>query len=622
MRRSTVISIAVTTLGLAVVWHVLSGQAAAPQSQRIPTATASKGLGAIDAVACLPDDLDMIVVVDRAADLRKSPVGTGALKFLDEAGTLTEVTKAWTALAAQLGWSEAEAFDRLLGTRVILASRTAGEADRRWAMLSDVSADTDRRLRERLKVSPRGISQGHQILSVENGEFELVTHRLLQAKPATQRTAATADNDRFTLVFGPTGRGELLDELLGTLTTGGSGSPMRQQDAFELAKGQGVADVLVMTSTAPRGAARDLWRDFVIMTASSTNEPGAAGAGGSSWRAGVLVRDRAQQDQLRAMAATDSGSFEALRGGSLLAVIQNAPLPPSLGFGLSGASVLSALPIPPDARALLTSRQAVAVRSIGRDDRMSVSVAVQSTNSGGLARAMDAAISRGVDVFEQRMSQDSQKTRLPATAVDYAGIAPEAVRVLPLPATGASPMSMLTSRPLVLSWVYATRPGMNGPYNTQQRACEAEQLAAPVLMAPKLHDGRAGWMVINASQEPSPSTGCDPVAEARRSQANAAPDTPPDAGQILPKCAPTAAEIVRNDANALTTLAAGETERWFLLAHIRPAALEQRLPSLFPDFKGARSIMRRFNELDIQIKATDVGDLSGEVRLRFASDQP
>lgn len=622
MRRSTGITLAVATLGLGVVWHALSGQAGAPQTPRTQVAHTPRDSGAIDAVAGLPDDLDMIVVIDRAADLRKSPVGVGALRFLDEAGTLTDVTKAWAALADQLGWSEAEAFDRLLGTRVVLASRATGEADRRWAMLSDVSADTDRRLRERLIVSPRGISQGHQILSVENGEFELVTHRMSQAKLATQKAGAQADNERFMLVFGPTGRGELLDELLGTLTKGGSASPMRQQDAFEQARSQGAADVLVMTSTSPRGAAKELWRDFVIMTASRTLEPATGGLGGSSWRAGVLVRDRAQQDLLRAMAVTDSGSFDALSSGALLAVIQNAPLPPSMGFGLSGASILSALPMPADARAMLTPRQAVAVRLIGRDERMSTSVAVHSTNPGRLARVMDAAVARGVDAFEQRMNQGAQNAPVSTSAMDYAGIAPEAVRVLPLPATGTSPMSMLTTRPLVLSWVYATRPGLNGPFNTHQRACSVEQLAAPAVLAPKLDDGRAGWMVINAAQEPTASTDCDPVAEARQSRADASNDVAAGAGPLLPKCAPTAAEIVRNDANALTTAAAGEMERWFLLAHMRPAALEQRLPSLFPDFKGARSMMRRFDTLDVRIKATDAGDLSGEVRLRFAGDQP
>lgn len=619
MRVSTGITFAIATLGLGAVWLAWSGQTAAPQTQRSPVSQAPAAGGAIDAVAGLPDDLDMIIVVDRAADLRASSVGAAGLKFLDEAGTLSDVTKAWAALAAQLGWTETDTFDRLLGTRVVLASRASGEADRRWALLSDVSAETDRRLRERLKISPRGISQGHQILSVENGEFELVTHRLSQGKTKSQKQGAQADNDRFTLLFGPTGRGELLDELLSTLAKGGAASPMRQRDAFEIAKSQGRADVLMMTSIAARGVQQEPWGDFVVLSASRQGELGTLPA--DAWRAGVLVRDRAQQAQLRAMAATDSAPFNALREGSLLAVIQNAPLPPSMGFGLSGASILSAFPIPQDAKAMITPRQAVAVRVVGRDERMSASVAMHSNSPARAARLLDSAVARGVEVFEQRMTQSGPTPAITTAATDYAGIAPEAVRVVPLPASGASPMNLLTSRPLVLSWVYATRPGVNGPYNSEHLACGAEQVAAHAVLAPKLDDGSAGWMVINASQEPSVSTSCDPVVAAREAVVAGAADEPAGA-QPWTRCGPSAAEIVRNDANALTTKTSGELERWFLLAHMRPAALEQRLPSVFPDFKGARSLMRRFETFDLRIKATEAGDLSGQVQVRFVGGQP
>lgn len=634
MRRSTGITFVALTLTLSAVGIVWTGQTATPstpsrQTQHQPAAQVAPqprqaSPAVIDAIAGLPDDLDLIVVVDKAAELRQSVVGLQALKFVSESGSLVDVQRAWTALATQLGWSESDAFDRLLGTRVVLASRAVGDSDRRWAILSDVSAETERRLRDRLNVAPRGLSKGHQILSVENGEFELTTHRQTRGKPGgNQRQAAPADNDTYTIVFGPAGRGELFDDLIGTLSNGEAAAPMRQRDAFARMADMGPADVLVMTSTSVsnRNSGEGAWQDFVILTGS--RETVADAPSGTAWRAGVLVRDRSQQAALQAMPVTSASAFDALAGGALAAVVQNAPLPKAIGFGFSGVSVLSALPVPEDAKPLLTQRQAVALRLIGCDERMSCSVALHTNAPGRLAGVMDAALARGMRTFEQRMNVQPKEASTPQVEPpDYGGISPEAVRVAPLPATGVPPMNVLTARPLVLSWVYATRPGVNGPFNTLQRTCAAEQLATPALMTPSLDNGVPGWMIINASQEPCATTGCDPIAASRAGDADTHAVIAPS--EICLRKGPTPAEIVRNDANALTTNAEGGVapERWFLLADVKPAAIELRLPAMFPDIRGIRSIMRRLDTFSLRIKATDEGDLSGEMRIRLAAEKP
>ncbi len=616
MPRTTLISLAITALGLGVVGLIWSGQTQAPQrSGTPPLAPAAHPIKAIDAVAGLPSTLDMIVVVDRAAELRASPVGQGVLRFLDDSGSLKDMADAWTALSNQLGWSEREAFDRLLGSRVVLASRAQGENDRRWAILSDVSADTERRLRERLRIAPRGISNGHQILSVENGAFELTTHRATPSPnpPGSRGTSQKpADTDRFTLVFGPTGRGELLDELVAALSRGGAADPMRASDAMDAAAAMGPTNVLVMVSTK-----RPAWSNFVILTAhQDMQQPDHAGR---AWSAGVVVRDVDRQESLRNVELSDSGPFDTLAEGALAAVLQNAPLPDSGALGLSGASILSLLPIPETAKGLLTPRQAVAIRMLD-DGRASCSLALHTTSTSRLATVMDSAVARGVETFEQRMRGSASPADL-AGPPDYAGLAPDAVRVLPLPATGVSPMNTLTSRPLVLSWVYATRPGVNGPSNTVHHAGDQYGLPPPSEPWVGGEPESPGWLILNASQEPRASTNCDPVTMRAQSQGAQGPDMP-DTRKTWPRCGPSPAEVARNDANALTTRATGALDRWILMARAEPRALERQLPALFPDFKGVRSMMRRFDTLDVRVRATERGDLEGTARIRFAADAP
>jgi hypothetical protein len=126
----------------------------------------------------LPGDTEAVVVIAGAARQRASAPGRSLEALLHDVSALPETGAAWARLAGALDWTTAQAFDELLGRRVTLVMRgLGGPADPDWALLSDVTASTERRLRERLAASPRGTCSGLPVLCVEDGAFELTIAR-------------------------------------------------------------------------------------------------------------------------------------------------------------------------------------------------------------------------------------------------------------------------------------------------------------------------------------------------------------------------------------------------------------------------------------------------------------
>ena len=87
-----------------------SAQSPAPGSKLIPTSTfaapqppAECPVAAAAAIADIPDDVDLVIVVESGADLRTSPIGDAASRFLADSGIIVDLTKAWKAFGDQLG---------------------------------------------------------------------------------------------------------------------------------------------------------------------------------------------------------------------------------------------------------------------------------------------------------------------------------------------------------------------------------------------------------------------------------------------------------------------------------------------------------------------------------------
>ena len=536
-------------------------------------------LGAVEAAAELPDDLDLVLVIDHASALRETPIGQSVRTFLMEAGGLDDMTKAWKGLAQEIGWSEDVAFDRLLGRRVVLASRTTGEgesASRVWAVLSDVSVETEQRLKEKLKAAPRAIDAGHQILSVENGMYELASHR--RVKNASDGGSTGKTPETVTLVLGPTGRGELFDQVVRVLAHGAE-RPLGRLDVVAKARAAGPSELLVLAQTRLGSSPEDpdaadgtpRWRDFVMLSgrraeiASEPGEPaGVAGEGrcGSTWRTRVLVRNTSRRVDMERIPITGDGSFREMERGALLAVMQSVPLDDVLGKGSPIATVLGALPLPDGARCLVHGRQAVRLRTLPPRDRLLCTVAMETTDAPALARAMDGAVARGIQTVEQRLGALAPPPR------NYEGITPTAVRVENVMVPDNALITPLMPEPLAVAWC-TPRDG-NG-------------LGVGGVWAGDGVGGRPGWWALSVGQA---REGDDPTPAAAHEQ-----DTKLISGSTQE----------------------GVQARWVCLASARPASIEAMLPALLPDIRNVRSIMRRFDRVQVRLSVTEAGDIQGDI---------
>jgi len=205
-------------------------------------------LKVFDAAALAPADVDLLICVQDAGEIRRSEIGGAAGAMAALALGEGETARAWSALAAQLGWSREEAFDRLLGSRVALVVRGLPTEQNpefgSWALLSEVSLDTEKRLRERLRVAPRAIVAGHTVLSVEGGAYELTAER--RAKHAT-------------LILAPLARNALFDELIPLLDKGPA-TPLSATPEFAELRALGGGQFLFFAQSPDRDGA---WGGFI-----------------------------------------------------------------------------------------------------------------------------------------------------------------------------------------------------------------------------------------------------------------------------------------------------------------------------------------------------------------------
>lgn len=139
-------------------------------------ASAGPDLGSV--VARLPTSVDLALAVDNGAALRRE-LGTMPLMLTLASQPRPEaVFEAWSELAGALGMTDTEAFDLLLGQRMILAGSELQYGDRggsRWALLSEIDPSTERTLREKLGAVPRRIVNGQVVLEFEHGSFLMAT---------------------------------------------------------------------------------------------------------------------------------------------------------------------------------------------------------------------------------------------------------------------------------------------------------------------------------------------------------------------------------------------------------------------------------------------------------------
>ncbi len=535
-----------------------------------PAAARPQIAGAVLAAGRLPDSVDLVLVVDKAAEIRLTPLGQGLAALLSADGSLKDIQEAWAALARQLGYTDREALDNLVGRRLVFASRTLPTIppQQRWAIMSDVSRETERRIRDRLEAAPRSLDAGHQILSIERGRFELTSHC-----PRTNSAplAAPLAADSVTLVLGPAGQSEMFDELVAVLARG-TARPLSATDALARAAQAGPAEVLflarVNSGSAPAANALEQgpWADFAMLAG---RRLGVGDDSDRTWTTRVLVRDSRRRQELDAVAPTSDAPFVALSGGSLLTVLQAAPLSAALGTGPAMGSILSGLPLPERARRLASGRQALCIRQVGDSGRLACTLAVETSSVGEVAGPIDAAMSRGIQSVEQGLGVTAPPPR------DFAGIAPGAARVVDIRVPDSSPLKAFLSEPVSIAWCFPSVDAGDTPASAA---------------------GSWGWWAMTLVESGDA-------------------DRPTPAQVLLGETRALLAEGTRAE-----TGRSGRVSRWVLLASMRPASIEALLPPAVPDFRSVRSTLRRFEAIDARLNITDEGDVQGDVTLRLATE--
>lgn len=225
----------------------------------------SAGCSSARLLSGVPAGCEAVVVVNDAARQRTSSAGVALGSMISESGLLPDTARAWRELAEVLDWSCERAFDELLGRKCTVVVRSlSGDGPADWAILTEVSAEADKRLRLRLRAAPRGTIAGLAVLAVEDGKYELAMGRGSPIDPGLlpEGTAPTV-----TVLLAPGGGTPLFSELAPSLVTRtGLASPSA---VWRVGQKERDCDVVVMLRERDP-AAEHGWRSLSL-TASLEN---------------------------------------------------------------------------------------------------------------------------------------------------------------------------------------------------------------------------------------------------------------------------------------------------------------------------------------------------------------
>lgn len=238
-------------------------------------------------LASLPERVEAVIVIRDAAGQRNSDAGRALVSMLSESGLMRLTALGWRDLADELGWSEVEAFDRLLGRRVILVAEGLGPGETfRWALLCDVDREAELRIRRRLKPAPRGIIQNHPVLAVEDGRFQLAFSREASGSP---RWDGGWGMSGATLLLAPAECSDLFDALLPALDGRSDEGGFGRTESFSHARRIGMGDVLAVVRLPTHYA-----RPLIDASPEATGEPFVvvrADHGVRGWQATIASSD-------------------------------------------------------------------------------------------------------------------------------------------------------------------------------------------------------------------------------------------------------------------------------------------------------------------------------------------
>ncbi len=403
----------------------------------LPARPAAAG-GMAEVAAWAPDDIDLLVAVDDAAALRAGPFGPTLTVVARDWLAAGDLGAAWQRFAAVMGMEERQAFDALVGRRVVFCSRGA-EAHSAWAVVSMVDASTERLLRERLQPAPRKIEGGLPVLSLEEGRLWLAV---------SAAAPAGAEDGPRALLLGPAEAPQVFDQIAASLGRPAARSLAKNPIFHELQTIAPESSALMMIRLRERAA--DGPSGWLALSAR---------AQGRTLVFGIVARTAALSDAAARVTPWPRDQFAELAEGAFAAVMEwiGPGAEPEPAWTLRSLLELTRIPFGFgfDQAALLGPRRAFVVRP-AENGLAGFAVAFETEDTAGLAPSGDRFLGSMVSLMNPaRPPPGQQAAPAEQAAADFGGQFPEAMREVDLSRSIGTQFPRVFDRGPSLAWVYA-----------------------------------------------------------------------------------------------------------------------------------------------------------------------
>lgn len=287
---------------------------------------------AIRLVSSMPRRVAAVVIVPSGQSLIDAVSPDEARLALLNSAAFGETARRWKDVAAKLGWSQAESVSNLLGgTSAIIwcpdaepdgqnVANRPGPPSMLWAVIADVSAATEQRLRERLEAAPKTIVGGRPVLSVDAGHFLMFVRK-------KQPVAGTTGDRPFWIMLTPTssqaigqadrgddGAGERLLNVLAPAIWGEKGTDealtLKGHAVIDSLKNDGLGLATLVTSI-------DDWAGSLTATLRKEDQ--------RTMQLSLRARSKAVLQAVKDVRATPDGLFDALHTGQGFTIVDAAP---------------------------------------------------------------------------------------------------------------------------------------------------------------------------------------------------------------------------------------------------------------------------------------------------------
>lgn len=386
---------------------------------RLAAACSAGPADIVSAAESLPADVDLIVVIENAADLRRGAAGAPLGGLAGALFEFADTRERWRDFSRTLGWPEDEAFDALLGRRAMLVGRGIWDGPPRWALLTEIDADAEARLRKRLPVAPRKIAWRTPVLSVE-ARFELAIIKGRQGAIA---------------LVAPNESAALFDELLATAAARAPAArgpaALRDLRAIQAAHDIDSPQALFYTRLPPGVGG---WAGAV------------AQLDGAWLRAAIIARPEQAPDPVTPW---PMGEFNAMEKDALLAIMERASGAGARPGGLGAGAIGDLLWAAPDSplKPFLGDRHALAIYPAEGHPGLDIVAAVQLTDAFAAAIAGDDMMNGLIQWFSERVQKGAWR-------FEFNGDFPEALRVATILPADQSAIPFVAERGLEVAWTY------------------------------------------------------------------------------------------------------------------------------------------------------------------------